>query len=133
TGETAGDGRVANPDGDWLAYDEAIAWIGAPRWPGDGRPAQAHEHDRNGGHDRTGTHFAYDNESPRHRVLLGAYGIARGPVSNARYADFVADGGYTTPTLWLSDGWDRAQREGWERPLYWHEDGAREFTLAGWR
>src|SRR5690606_31948229 len=38
-----------------------------------------------------------------------------------------------TPGLWLSDGWDQLQRGGWQRPLYWHADGAREFTLAGWQ
>ena len=53
-------------------------------------------------------------------------------MSNAGYAAFIADGGYATPALWLSDGWDLAQCEGWQRPLYWHEDGARAFTLAGW-
>ncbi len=99
----------------WLHRDEAIVGIGAPPWPGDGAA------------------FAYDNETPRHRVLLPAHAIARRPVSNADYAAFVADGGYRTPGLWLSDGWDLVQREGWERPLYWHADGAREFTLGGWQ
>ncbi|MGY1410743.1 ergothioneine biosynthesis protein EgtB [Luteimonas sp. A611] len=99
----------------WLRCDEAIIEIGAPRWPD------------------AGAGFAYDNETPRHRVLLPAHAIAQRPVSNADYAAFIADGGYTTPTLWLSDGWDRLERERWRRPLYWHEDGAREFTLAGWR
>jgi len=100
---------------DWLQRDEAIVEIGAPRWPGDGAS------------------FAYDNETPRHRVLLPAHAIARRPVSNADYAAFIDDGGYRRPTLWLSDGWELAQREGWCRPLYWHVDGAREFSLSGWR
>ena len=77
--------------------------------------------------------FAYDNESPRHRVLLPAHALASRPVNNAEFLEFVADGGYEDPSLWLSDGWDRVQAEKWQRPLYWHEDGAREFTLAGWR
>ena len=99
----------------WLHRDEAIVEIGAPRWPD------------------SAAGFAYDNETPRHRVLLPAHAIAQRPVSNADYAAFIADGGYATPTLWLSDGWDLVEREGWRRPLYWHEDGAREFTLGGWR
>src|SRR5690606_17533890 len=108
-------GARAGSAGDWLRREEGIAEIGAPAWPagGDG--------------------FAYDNESPRHRTLLAAHAIATRPVSNADYAAFVADHGYDTPTLWLSDGWDHARRGGWQRPLYWHADGAREFTLAGWR
>ena len=99
----------------WIRRDEAIVKIGAAPWPA------------------SGAGFAYDNETPRHRTLVGAHAIATRPVSNVDYAAFVADGGYDTPTLWLSDGWDLARREGWQRPTYWHEDGAREFTLAGWR
>jgi len=99
----------------WLRRDEAIIEIGARRWPD------------------ASAEFAYDNETPRHRVLVAAHAIAQRPVSNADYAGFVADGGYRSPTLWLSDGWDMVAREDWRRPLYWHEDGAREFTLAGWR
>ncbi|MEN1939688.1 ergothioneine biosynthesis protein EgtB [Luteimonas sp. MJ246] len=104
-----------SPRDAWIECDERIVETGAARWPGDGAG------------------FAYDNETPRHRVLVPAHAIARHPVSNADYAAFVADGGYGTPTLWLSDGWDLALREGWRGPMYWHPDGAREFTLAGWR
>ena len=103
-----------SPGAAWIDYDERIVEAGAACWPGDGAG------------------FAYDNETPRHRVLVPAHAIAKHPVSNADYAAFVADGGYDTPTLWLSDGWDLAQREGWRRPLYWHADSAREFTLSGW-
>ena len=99
----------------WLQRDEAIVELGAPRWPD------------------AGAAFAYDNETPRHRALVPAHAIARRAVTNASYADFVADGGYRTPTLWLSDGWDLVQRERWTRPLYWHQDGECEFTLSGWR
>src|SRR3546814_4528776 len=77
--------------------------------------------------------FAYDNESPRHRELVAAHVLASRPVSNAEYAKFVDEGGYAEPTLWLSDAWTLLRAEGWQRPLYWHADGAREFTLGGWR
>jgi ergothioneine biosynthesis protein EgtB len=81
------------------------------------------------GHEGEG--FSFDNEGPRHRVLLLPHALANRPVTNAEYLAFIADGGYRTPTLWLSDGWDLIQREGWQRPLYWNEDIASEFTLAG--
>ncbi|WP_267083717.1 ergothioneine biosynthesis protein EgtB [Xanthomonas sacchari] len=98
----------------WLQRDEQIGEIGAAPWP-------AH------------AGFAYDNESPRHRVLVPAHALASRPVSNAEYAEFIADGGYRTVGLWLSDGWARRCADDWQRPLYWHADGAREFTLGGWR
>ena len=81
------------------------------------------------GHDGAG--FAFDNESPRHRALLAPHALANRLVINAEYAAFVHDGGYRESSLWLSDGWDTVCREQWQRPLYWQEDLASEFTLAG--
>ena len=75
--------------------------------------------------------FAFDNESPRHRSLLQPHALANRPVTNAEYAAFVHDGGYEEPSLWLSEGWDTISREQWQRPFYWQEDLASEFTLAG--
>lgn len=75
------------------------------------------------GHAGGGFHF--DNESPRHRVFLEPFAIAAGLVRNEDWAGFIADGGYRTPTLWMSDGWARVQTESWAAPLYWRErDGA---------
>ncbi|RAO77591.1 ergothioneine biosynthesis protein EgtB [Dyella jiangningensis] len=81
------------------------------------------------GHDGNG--FSFDNESPRHRTLLQPHALANRLVTNAEYAAFVHDGGYREPSLWLSEGWDTVCREQWQRPLYWQEDLASEFTLAG--
>ncbi len=54
-------------------------------------------------------------------------------MTNAEFAEFIRDGGYEEPSLWLSDGWAAIQSHGWTRPLYWSEDNEREFTLTGWR
>jgi ergothioneine biosynthesis protein EgtB len=80
-----------------------------------------------------GEGFAFDNEKPRHRVWLEPCEIASRPVTNAEYLDFVRDGGYARPELWLSEGWARVQSQGWRAPLYWRQaEGAwRCFTLAG--
>ncbi|HET7921534.1 MAG TPA: ergothioneine biosynthesis protein EgtB [Gammaproteobacteria bacterium] len=80
-----------------------------------------------------GTGFAFDNESPRHRVFLNTHALANRPVTNGEYLDFIRDHGYRKPELWLSDGWATLQREAWSRPLYWHEDMNAEFTLGGLR
>jgi ergothioneine biosynthesis protein EgtB len=77
--------------------------------------------------------FAYDNETPRHRTWLSAHALASRLVTNSEYLAFVRDGGYRDAGLWLSDGWATVQREGWQRPLYWQEDLASEFTLSGMR
>jgi ergothioneine biosynthesis protein EgtB len=76
--------------------------------------------------------FAFDSERPRHRVILTPHEIANRRVTNREWREFIDDGGYRTPTLWLSDGWAWAQQEGIAAPLYWREDGS-EFTLGGRR
>jgi ergothioneine biosynthesis protein EgtB len=82
------------------------------------------------GHDGEG--FAFDNEGPRHEVLLRPFRLAARLVTCGEYRDFIADGGYKRPEFWLSDGWALAQRESWTAPLYWL-DGDRVFTLQGER
>ncbi len=80
-----------------------------------------------------GEGFCFDNELPRHPVYMAAHELASRPVSNAEFAEFIRAGGYSTPELWLSDGWATIQREGWQRPLYWEQSLAAEFTLSGLR
>jgi ergothioneine biosynthesis protein EgtB len=62
--------------------------------------------------------FFFDNEGPRHLVLLQPFALASHPVTNADWLAFVRDGGYEEPRLWLSDGWDTVRRLGWKAPLY---------------
>ncbi|WP_324805820.1 ergothioneine biosynthesis protein EgtB [Sphingomonas sp. LY29] len=79
-----------------------------------------------------GQAFDFDCERPRHRALLHPHLIASRCVTNQEWDAFAADGGYSTPSLWLSEGWDWVQREHIASPLYWHDDGS-HFTLAGRR
>ncbi len=80
-----------------------------------------------------GADFCFDNERPRHRVLLGPYELGSRLVTNAEYCEFIADGGYGRPELWLSDGWRTVQERGWRAPLYWDGAGGdwSSFTLSG--
>jgi ergothioneine biosynthesis protein EgtB len=80
----------------------------------------------------TGDGFAFDSERPRHRVFLEPHAIAGHRVTNSEWREFIADGGYSTPTLWLSEGWDWVRSNGIEAPLYWL-GGDSEFTLGGRR
>ncbi len=84
------------------------------------------------GHDPAdGPAFAFDNEGPRHRVLLEPFALADRLVTNGEWDEFIADGGYRSAALWLSDGWARVQREAITAPLYWH--GGDHFTHSGWQ
>jgi ergothioneine biosynthesis protein EgtB len=68
-----------------------------------------------------GQGYAWDNETPRHDVLIHPFRLADRLVTNGEWLDFMADGGYRTAALWLSDGWGTINREGWRAPLYWEE------------
>jgi gamma-glutamyl hercynylcysteine S-oxide synthase len=70
-----------------------------------------------------GEGFAYDNELPRHEVVLDAFEIDRLPVTNGDYLQFVEDGGYRRSELWRPEGWEWRETEGVDRPLYWTADG----------
>ncbi|MFN7156751.1 MAG: ergothioneine biosynthesis protein EgtB [Acidovorax sp.] len=80
-----------------------------------------------------GEGFAFDNESPRHRVYLHPYALASRLVTYAEYAAFVDGGGYQNPALWLAEGWDWRAAQALEHPLYWQrlEGGWHSFTLTG--
>jgi ergothioneine biosynthesis protein EgtB len=111
-------GSLAHPPGPptllgWIHFDGGLRTVGAG---GDG--------------------FAFDNERPRHRVLVDDFALATRPVTCGEYRTFIAEGGYQRPELWLSDGWEVATRDRWEAPLYWRPmsgDGLQVATLAGLR
>jgi ergothioneine biosynthesis protein EgtB len=90
--------------------------------------------------------FCFDNELPRHQVLLRPFALADRPVTNAEFLAFVEDGGYRRPELWLSDGWaaigaaphPRAAEGapsagGPPGPLYWYRQDGQwwEYRLSG--
>jgi ergothioneine biosynthesis protein EgtB len=83
----------------------------------------------------TGPDFAYDNESPHHKVHLDAYELASRPVTNGEFIEFIDAGGYREPAYWLSDGWKVAQQHDWRAPLYWErlENQWWHMTLSGMR
>ncbi len=107
------------------------------RAPDAGTAAPLHWHRVEGGlveigHD--GRDFGYDNEFPRHRTWIEDIEIASRPVTNRELLEFVEDGGYQEPTLWLADAWDHMQNDDpWSCPMYWERrDGQwMQFTLHG--
>lgn len=104
-----GDGAV--PPFRWVSYDEGIRWLG-----------------------NDGQEFCFDNETPRHRVFLEAFELADRLVTNAEYLEFMRDGGYREPGLWMSEGWQEVTAESWCAPLYWVDKGDEDwhaFSLGG--
>ncbi len=83
------------------------------------------------GHEGEG--FAFDNETPRHAVLLQPFEIADRLVTCGEYAQFIADGGYERAQLWLSDGWATAQAQGWKAPAYWLAPGDARAPASHWQ
>jgi ergothioneine biosynthesis protein EgtB len=80
-----------------------------------------------------GVGFAFDNESPRHRAWLDPFELADRLVTAGEWLEFINDGGYRRPDLWLSDGWAALQAAGQQAPLYWDQEGGgwSVYTLYG--
>ena len=100
------------PPLDWIEFDGGVCEIG-----------------------HAGPGFAFDNEGPRHAVLLQPYRLGSRPVTAAEYLEFMEDDGYRRPEFWMSDGWATVQAEGWTAPLYWRRIDAKwlSMTLSGLR
>jgi ergothioneine biosynthesis protein EgtB len=111
-GAGAGEGGADAPRLGWVRHDGGLHEIG-----------------------HAGVGFAYDNESPRHRVYLEPFELANRLVTNGEYLAFMEDNGYARPELWLSMGWATVEENGWSEPFYWERrDGEWwTYTLAGIR
>ncbi len=102
---------LRSPDSEWVDFPAGLRWIG-----------------------HAGGGFAFDNETPRHRVWVEGYRLAARLVTCGAYMRFIEDGGYRRPELWLSDGWATCRASDWSAPLYWERsDGGewRRFSLFG--
>ncbi len=111
--------------------------LGVKMWDtvsGKARPGADDWHAHPGGIARIGHQsdgFAFDNEGPVHRVLLEPFALSSRLVTNREWAEFIADGGYDTATLWLSDGWAWVVGNSIRAPLYWRD--GEHFTHSGWQ
>jgi ergothioneine biosynthesis protein EgtB len=96
----------------WSAYDGGVVEIG-----------------------HAGGVFGFDNEFPRHKTFLQPFGIRDRLVTAGEFLEFMTDGGYRRPELWLSLGWAMLGDQQWAAPLYWVEREGKwhEFSLGGLR
>jgi ergothioneine biosynthesis protein EgtB len=79
--------------------------------------------------------WCWDNEMPVHKAWLDDFALLNRLVTNREYLEFIEDGGYSDPLLWLSNGWARVRDLGWTAPLYWEQHDGRwqVWTLSGTR
>lgn len=104
--------RAIPAEAEWHSFPAGIRWIG---------------------HDNQG--FAYDNESPRHRVFVEAFEVSPRLVTVGEYLRFIEDGGYQSSRYWLSEGWNHRSMRNWAAPLYWEKRNSewQIYTLEGLR
>ncbi len=81
-----------------------------------------------------GKEFVFDNETPRHKSFVSSFSLGDRLITNREYINFIEDGGYRRPELWLSDGWNIVENEKWTSPLYWEKVDKEwwAFTLNGY-
>jgi ergothioneine biosynthesis protein EgtB len=89
--------QLQNPT--WLDYEGGVRDIGAD-----------------------GKQFAFDNELPRHPEYLRPFQLSSQLITCGEYLEFMNDGGYRRPELWLASGWDTVKAECWKAPLYWRQE-----------
>ena len=77
----------------------------------------------------SGNDYCYDIELPEHKVYLNDYIIDPFPVTNQQYMEFIEDGGYENFRHWLSDGWEKVNKEKWTAPLYWEKIDGKWHTM----
>ncbi len=68
-----------------------------------------------------GTSYCYDIELPEHKVYLNDYKIDALLITNKQFLEFIDDGGYETYKYWLSDGWEKVEKNEWTAPMYWEK------------
>jgi len=80
-----------------------------------------------------GPDWCWDNEQPAHEVYLTPFALANRPITCGEFLEFLDDGGYRNPLLWLDNAWSMAEQFEWDAPLYWQRDEGRwwQFTLGG--
>ncbi|HSN87735.1 MAG TPA: ergothioneine biosynthesis protein EgtB [Thermoanaerobaculia bacterium] len=75
--------------------------------------------------------WCWDNEMPVHKAYLEPFSLANRLVTIGEFLEFIQDGGYGNPLLWLSNGWAKVRDEGWTAPLYWEKSG--EDSEGSWK
>lgn len=76
-----------------------------------------------------GADFMFDNEKYAHEVQAQSFEIAKAPVTNAQYAEFVAAGGYQQDKYWCEDGLKWKHLNQASHPGYWIADGAGQWLM----
>lgn len=78
-----------------------------------------------------GPGFSFDCERPRHTTWLPPHALADRLVTNTEWLEFMSDGGYRRPELWLSDGWAWVREQSVEAPLYWRRRDSSQWDQFG--
>ena len=66
--------------------------------------------------------FVFDNEKWGHMVEVAPFKIARAPVTNGEFAEFVDAGGYENESYWSYSGSVWLSESNAKHPVYWQRE-----------
>ena len=73
------------------------------------------------GQARAARKFGWDNEFESHTIDVPAFSVARYPVTNEQFMEFVRAGGYDEKSLWDAASWEWKNGMGLRHPHFWRQ------------
>jgi iron(II)-dependent oxidoreductase len=115
-----------------LRGEQALSPPGTKPTPEVVTPINAREVRIDGGRVLIGTSddpWAYDNERGAHWVKVDPFVLDTTLVTNRRYLEFMADGGYDEPHWWGEAGWAWRTENLATSPEFWRDEGGGDWTV----
>ena len=75
-------------------------------------------------------YFSFDNENPRHEVLLDNYIISKKLITISEWLAFIRENGYQRKKLWSPEGWSWLKKNKITSPMNWVFKNKFSFSLS---
>jgi len=74
--------------------------------------------------------WGWDNEFPRHKVVVPAFNVENLPTTVGEFLEFIQSGNYDNPKHWRKEDFEWKTKEGWKYPKTWSKKGKDYFVVT---